>query len=56
MVGHLLLYHPAYKKLKEEIDKGTIGRLRYIYSNRLSLGNLEKKKMFYGPLLLMIFL
>ena len=44
MVGHLLLYHPAYKKLKEEIDKGTIGRLRYIYSNRLSLGKLRKEE------------
>ena len=44
MVGHLLLYHPAYNKLREEIDKGSIGRLRYIYSNRLSLGKLRKEE------------
>ena len=36
MVGHLLRYHPAFLKLKEMIDKGALGRLRYIYSTRLS--------------------
>ena len=44
MVGHLLLYHPAYQKLREEVQKGTIGRVRYIYSNRLSLGKLRKEE------------
>ena len=43
MVGHLLLYHPAYQKLREEVQKGIIGRVRYIYSNRLSLGKLRKE-------------
>ena len=44
MVGHLLLYHPAYQKLREEIQKGIIGQVRYIYSNRLSLGKLRKEE------------
>ena len=38
MVGHVLLYHPAVKKIKEEILNGRIGKLQYIYSNRLNLG------------------
>ncbi|MEN6626433.1 MAG: Gfo/Idh/MocA family oxidoreductase [Candidatus Sumerlaeia bacterium] len=38
MVGHLLLFHPAVLKIKELIDAGKIGRLQYIYSNRLNLG------------------
>ena len=44
MVGHLLLYHPAFIALKEIIDSGTIGNIRYIYSNRLSLGKLRKEE------------
>jgi len=38
MVGHLLLYHPAFRAMKAFVDAGNLGRLRYIYSNRLSLG------------------
>ncbi len=38
MVGHLLLFHPAIRKIKELIDSGKIGRLQYVYSNRLNLG------------------
>jgi predicted dehydrogenase len=38
MVGHVLLFHPAIKKIKEEILNGKIGKLQYIYSNRLNLG------------------
>jgi UDP-2-acetamido-3-amino-2,3-dideoxy-glucuronate N-acetyltransferase len=41
MVGHLLHYHPAFIRLKEEVDEGTIGNLQYIYSNRLSLGKIR---------------
>ena len=44
MVGHLLLYHPAFLSLKELVDKGKIGKLRYVYSNRLSLGKLRKEE------------
>ncbi|MHB8532446.1 MAG: Gfo/Idh/MocA family protein [Solirubrobacteraceae bacterium] len=42
MVGHLLEYHPAVAKLKELIDSGELGELRYVYGNRLNLGQLRK--------------
>jgi UDP-2-acetamido-3-amino-2,3-dideoxy-glucuronate N-acetyltransferase len=38
MVGHVLLFHPAILRLKQEIRSGGIGALRYLYSNRLNLG------------------
>ena len=44
MVGHLLLYHPAIRKIKELVDNGTIGKLQYIYSNRLNLGAIRKEE------------
>jgi UDP-2-acetamido-3-amino-2,3-dideoxy-glucuronate N-acetyltransferase len=39
MVGHLLLFHPAFKKIKKLIDDGDLGKVQYIYSNRLNLGS-----------------
>ena len=44
MVGHILLYHPAVLKMKEGIEKGTLGRLQYIYSNRLNLGAIRSEE------------
>lgn len=44
MVGHLLLFHPAILKIKEWIDAGKIGRLQYIYSNRLNLGAVRSEE------------
>ena len=41
MVGHLLEYHPGVVKLKELIDGGELGRVLYIYGNRLNLGQLR---------------
>lgn len=41
MVGHLLQYHPAFETLLELVRKGGLGKLRYAYSNRLSLGKLR---------------
>lgn len=41
MVGHLLQYHPVFLKLKEMVANGELGRLRYVYSRRLSLGKLR---------------
>jgi len=38
MVGHLLLFHPAIRKMKGLITGGKIGKLQYMYSNRLNLG------------------
>lgn len=41
MVGHILQYHPAILKLKEMIKKGELGKIQYIYSNRLNIGKLR---------------
>jgi len=44
MVGHLLWYHPVVLKLKELVDAGELGRIQYIYSNRLNLGKLRREE------------
>lgn len=44
MVGHLLHYHPAFQALTDHIEAGNIGTLRYIYSNRLSLGKVRTEE------------
>jgi UDP-2-acetamido-3-amino-2,3-dideoxy-glucuronate N-acetyltransferase len=44
MVGHLLWYHPAVLKLKALIDEGELGRIQYIYSNRLNLGRIRREE------------
>ena len=44
MVGHLLWYHPAVLKLNELIQAGELGRIRYIYSNRLNLGKIRREE------------
>lgn len=44
MVGHILLFHPAVIKLKELVKEDKIGRLQYIYSNRLNLGAIRSEE------------
>lgn len=44
MVGHVLLFHPAIIKLKELIGSGYIGKLQYVYSNRLNLGTIRSEE------------
>lgn len=44
MVGHVLEYHPAIVKLRELVGKGELGKIRYIYSNRLSLGKIRREE------------
>jgi UDP-2-acetamido-3-amino-2,3-dideoxy-glucuronate N-acetyltransferase len=44
MVGHLLWYHPAVLKLKQLIEEGELGHIRYIYSNRLNLGKIRREE------------
>ncbi|MDQ1352767.1 MAG: UDP-2-acetamido-3-amino-2,3-dideoxy-glucuronate N-acetyltransferase [Acidobacteriota bacterium] len=44
MVGHILQYHAAVIKLKELIDAGELGVIRYIYSNRLNIGKLRTEE------------
>jgi predicted dehydrogenase len=41
MVGHLLEYHPCVAKLKEIVESGELGEVRYVYSNRLNLGKIR---------------
>jgi predicted dehydrogenase len=38
MPGHLLLYHPAVRKLKQLIDAGELGDVLCVYGNRQNLG------------------
>jgi UDP-2-acetamido-3-amino-2,3-dideoxy-glucuronate N-acetyltransferase len=44
MVGHLLHYHPGFIKLKELAASGELGRINYIYSNRLNLGKIRREE------------
>jgi len=41
MVGHLLEYHPAVRKVKELLDAGELGKIFYVYANRLNLGKVR---------------
>ncbi len=38
MVGHLLIYHPVVDRLKEMITSGELGKIHYIYTQRVNLG------------------
>ena len=38
MVGHLLRFHPGVEKLRDLIDSGELGEVRYVYGNRVNLG------------------
>lgn len=44
MVGHILQYHPAVLKLRELVSSGELGKLQYIYSNRLNIGKLRTEE------------
>ncbi len=44
MVGHVLEYHPAIVKLSQIVHAGELGKVRYIYSNRLSLGKVRREE------------
>ena len=44
MVGHLMRYHPAVDALKALVDAGDLGRIQYIYSNRLNLGRFRTEE------------
>jgi predicted dehydrogenase len=41
MVGHTFLYNSAVRYLKQLIDSGELGEIRYIYSQRLNLGRIR---------------
>jgi predicted dehydrogenase len=42
MVGHTFLYSPAVRKIKEIVDRGDLGEIRYICARRLNLGLFQK--------------
>ena len=42
MVGHLLLHHPGVRYLKGMVDRGELGDLYYLYSQRVNLGKVRK--------------
>jgi len=44
MVGHILQYHPAVIKLKELINTGELGKIQYLYSNRLNIGKIRNEE------------
>lgn len=44
MVGHILLYHPAIIKCHQLISKGELGKIQYLYSNRLSIGKIRTEE------------
>lgn len=44
MVGHVMLFHPAIQKIKELIESGKIGKVEYLYSNRLNLGAIRTEE------------
>ena len=43
-VGHILQYHSAVKTVKKMIQEGELGKLQYIYSNRLNLGKIRREE------------
>ena len=56
MVGHILRYHPAILGLQELIRDGALGKINYLYSNRLSTsGKYARKRIFSGVSPRMIF-
>lgn len=44
MVGHVLEYHPGVARLLALVHSGKLGKVRYIYSNRLSLGKVRREE------------
>jgi predicted dehydrogenase len=44
MVGHVLEYHPAVLRLASLVADGVLGKVQYIYSNRLSLGKVRREE------------
>jgi len=42
MVGHLMIYHPVMRKLKNLVQENALGDLYYLYSQRLNLGTIRE--------------
>ena len=44
MVGHLLLYHPAFRYVEDLIRQGELGDVYYLYSVRVNLGIIRQRE------------
>jgi predicted dehydrogenase len=44
MVGHVLEYHPAIRQLEALLQQGLLGKVHYMYSNRVSLGKVRREE------------
>jgi len=50
MVGHLLLYHPAFQYVENLIQKGALGPIHYLYSVRVNLGIIRQHENAFDSL------
>ena len=50
MVGHLLLYHPAFQYVEDLIRQGALGDLYYLYSVRVNLGVIRRHENAFDSL------
>jgi UDP-2-acetamido-3-amino-2,3-dideoxy-glucuronate N-acetyltransferase len=44
MVGHILRYHPAVLTLRALVQDGVLGKINYLYSNRLNIGKIRTEE------------
>ena len=44
MVGHITLFHPAIAAIRSLIRSGALGRIQYLYSNRLNRGIVREEE------------
>lgn len=44
MVGHILRYHPAVLALQKLVAGGDLGKIHYLYSNRLNIGKIRTEE------------
>jgi len=44
MVGHLLQYHPIFKKIREIVELGELGKLMHVSSSRKSMGKIRSEE------------
>jgi predicted dehydrogenase len=52
VVGHLLLFHPAIERLRSMLRSGELGKIYYLYSQRVNLGQVrpdENALWSFGP-------
>ena len=50
MVGHLLLYHPAFRYVERLVERGDLGEIRYLYSVRVNLGIVRQRESAFESL------